>query len=174
MIRSGIFFNFVFLLITVSIPLYGQGAVSDTLDVEVVAVENDSALIAGAGLKQGVSPYTEGIVYLPFLYRGAEYKNRIARCAASMVQDSTCQMRILYSTARVRPNYRIMLFNLAGQQEEEIAAQPQPPQKVPFYRKKWFWIAGGAAATAAILVITGGDSDSKSNSGTINVSGSLP
>jgi len=150
---------------------YCQDSMADTLDAVVISVsQSDSTLVAGAGLSQRVYPETEGIVYLPFIYLGGEHKNRIARCVVETVEDSTCLMKIVASTATIRPNYRIMLYKLG-----EIAAAPRAePRKKPFYKNKWLWIAGGTAAAVAILAATGGSSGSKSNRGTIIISGSLP
>ena len=155
---------------------YCQDSVADTLDAVVISVSpTDSTLVAGAGLSQGVYPETGGIVYLPFIYLGAEHKNRIARCLVETVEDSTCLMKIVTSTATVRPNYRIMLYNLRKPLAERFAEAPRAePRSKPFYKRKWFWIAGGTAAAVAILAATGGSSGSKSNRGTIEVSGSLP
>lgn len=157
-------------------PAYSQAPGADTLDVQVISVSStDSTLVAAAGLSQGVRPETGGIVYLPFVYMGAERRNRIARCMVKTVEDSTCLMKIILSTATVRPNYRIMLYNLSKSPAEEFAAASQAePRSKPFYKRRWFWIAGGAAAVAAILAATTGSSGSKSNRGTVTVSGSLP
>jgi len=155
-------------------PAYSQASGADTLDVQVISVSRtDSTLVAAAGLSQGVRPETGGIVYLPFVYMGAEHRNRIARCMVKTVEDSTCLMKIILSTATVRPNYRIMLYNLGKPPAEEFAAASQAESRSkPFYKRRWFWIAGGAAAAAAILAATTGSS--KSNRGTVTVSGSLP
>ncbi|OGG00905.1 MAG: hypothetical protein A3F83_06470 [Candidatus Glassbacteria bacterium RIFCSPLOWO2_12_FULL_58_11] len=155
-----------------------QAPEADSLDVPLLEVDNtDSLVTAGAGMRSGVNLDTRGVVYLNIFYQGVQYGNRVARGIVVTAADSTCRLKILESTAPVRPGYRVLLYGL----------RPAPPYvattferkaavKKPFYKRRWFWIAGGAAAATAILAATsgGGKSGPSSSRGTVAITGSLP
>ena len=149
------------------------GAQVETVDTVDVAVEwvsgTDSVVAAAAGLSQGVTLATKALIYVPVQYSGATYKNRIARGTVIAVEENTCRVKIVASTARVRPGYRVLLYGLSAPVSE--LAGEKPP-KVPFYKKRWFWLASSAAATAIVITLTRGSG--KSNTGTVVITGDLP
>ena len=154
-----------------------QTGAADSLDVPLLEVDNtDSLFTAAAGMSSGVSLDTRGVVYLTINYLGVQYRNRVARGFVVTAGDSTCRLKILESTAPVRPGYRVLLYGLRPAPPVAAATfERKAAVNKPFYKRRWFWIAGGAAAATAILAASGGGGKSSpSGSGTVTITGSLP
>lgn len=168
------FFSTALLLVAAAAcPLPAQAVRPDTLESQVLwASARDSTITVAAGLKDGVRPGTQGIVYLSVDYLGGTWRNRIARCVLDTATYGGCTMKVVAFTAPVRPGYSVMLFGLTGPGPAELAEQREPARR-PFYTRRWFWIVGGAAAATAIAILAGGGGGS-SSTGTVTVSGSLP
>jgi hypothetical protein len=149
----------------------------DSLDVDVRWVtEKDSLAVVGAGTIDGVGIGTSAVIYVPFFYRGTPHKNRVARGLVISSADSTCRVRLTAATAPVRPGYRALLYGIIPPAVPQVAELgPKPAQKKkPFYKQIWFWPVVGAALTTTVVVIASGGGGSKSNRGTVSISGSLP
>jgi len=154
-----------------------ERSAADSLDVDVRWVtEEDSSAVVGAGTIDGVGIGTRAVIYVPFFYRGAPQKNRVARGLVISSADSTCRVRLSAATAPVRPGYRALLFGILPPAVPQIAGlEPKPAQqKKPFYKQIWFWPVVGAALTTTIVVTASRSGGSKSNRGTVSISGSLP
>ena len=165
------------LLLLLRVMAPAQTGTADSLDVPLLEVDNtDSLVTAAAGMSSGVSLETRGVVYLTVTYLGVQYSNRVARGLVVTAGDSTCRLKILESTAPVRPGYRVLLYGLRP--EPPVAAatfERKSAVNKPFYKRRWFWIAGGAAAATAILAATsGGGKSTPSTRGTVTITGSLP
>jgi len=172
--------SFSFLLLTIYLviqtgSLRAQAGQPDTIDTGVRQFSlTDSVLFAGAGLPQGVTLQTKALVYLPVFYRGAQFRNRVARGQVVTAEDSTCIVKIDAFTAPVRPGYRILLYGLTPRVAEPVplAVKEETGKTVPFYKRRWFLLAGGAVATAAVVAII--TRKSGSNNGKVVITGRLP
>jgi hypothetical protein len=164
----------ILMMFAISSVASAQEAGTDSIDTDVRSVtEADSTLVAGAGNSQKVSAGSHAVVYVPFFYRGEQYKNRVARGIVVSTTDSTCQVRLAAETAPVRPGYRILLYQVQPPVIPPLADKTPAAKKVPFYKRKWFWPVVGAAVITTVIITAGGGGSS-SNQGTVSIGGNLP